>query len=349
MKVGFIGGSGHHYLRGLLSDPEAAVGLSVAVAGDGHDEAASRTFVNTLERIEPKLTATWFDNGEAMLDQFRPDLVSVGGVYGFNGDWNARTLSRGIPTVTDKPAASTWAQLDRLRALCAADTSRVLLTEFDFHARRDFRAARACVLDGRIGEIVLVTAQKSYRFGQRPAWYADRAAYGGLVLWIASHGIDAVEFVTGRRITSCTGQGGNISRPDYGTSEDHVAIVAGLDNGGTAIVHADFGRPPAAPSHGDDRLRVVGSAGVVEVRDGVCRLTTTDVPETDVTASVDELPMHQALLEAALTPSPTSLFSTAHTLQTASLLLRIRDAVDQRQWLAVEWFNLKTDLRPASG
>ena len=36
MKIGFIGGSGHHYLRRLLSDPDHA-DTAFAVAGDGHD------------------------------------------------------------------------------------------------------------------------------------------------------------------------------------------------------------------------------------------------------------------------------------------------------------------------
>ena len=331
MRIGFIGGSGHHYLRHLLADPAHAA-VTVAVAGDGHDPAAAAAaaFAQSLRAVRPDLV--WFDDGVQLLDRFRPDLASVGAVYGYNGDWNARTLERDIPTVTDKPAAATWPQLDRLRQLLAANPARVLLTEFDFRSRPEFRAARSAVADGGIGDVVLVTAQKSYRFGTRPPWYADRTAYGGTLMWVASHGLDAVGFVTGQRITRVVGRQGNVSRPAQGTMEDHVAVLAELAGGGTAVVHADFCRPAAAPTHGDDRLRAAGSRGVVEVRDGRCVLVTDDAPPIDVTDRAVVRPIHEELLSAAL-GEPSPYYSSAESLAAAELLLRAREAADAQRWV----------------
>jgi predicted dehydrogenase len=330
MKIGFIGGNGHHYLRRLLADP-AHGGVSVAVAGDGRDPAASAGLAASLRAVRPELL--WFDDGRQLLDAFRPDVLSVGAVYGYNGDWNALALERDVPTVTDKPAAATWAQLERLRGLVAAGPSRVLLTEFDFRSRPEFRAARDAVADGRIGDVVLATAQKSYRFGTRPAWYADRGAYGGTLMWVASHGLDAVGFVTGRRIARVVGRQGNVSRPQMGTMEDHVAVLAELAGGGTALVHADFCRPAAAPTHGDDRLRVAGSRGVVEVSDGRCILITHDEPPADITGGAVVRPIQEELLAAAL-GEPSPYYSTSETLAAAAMLLRAREAADGQAWTA---------------
>jgi predicted dehydrogenase len=331
VRLAFLGGSGHHYLRHLLAEP-AHADLEVAVAGDGHDAAASAGFAESIRQVRPDLS--WFDDGRQLLDRFRPDVVSVGAVYGHNGDWNGAALERGVAVVTDKPAAGTWGQLDRLRAAIAAGPSRVLLTEFDFRSRPEFRAARDAVAAGRVGDVVLVTAQKSYRFGSRPSWYADRSDYGGTLMWVASHGLDAVRFVGGRRIVRVVGRQGNVSRPDMGSMEDHVAVLAQLDGGGTAVVHADFCRPAAAPTHGDDRIRVAGSRGVVEVRDGRCVLVTHDVPMADITNAAVVRPVHHELWAAA-TGEPSPYYSTAESLAAAELLLRARDAADWQRWVDV--------------
>jgi predicted dehydrogenase len=322
MKIGFIGGSGHHYLRGALAQRGDH---DIAVGGDGHDDAASERFATALK-------AKWFADGRQLLDTFKPDVLSIGAVYAFNGDWAAEALARDIPTVTDKPIAVTWAQLDRLRELARQHPNRILLTEFDFRARPEFRAARQIVRAGRIGTPILITAQKSYRFGTRPAWYSDRDSYGGTFLWIASHAVDVIPFITGQSLVRGIGQGGNLSQPTYGSMEDHVAGLFELSGGGTALIHADFLRPAAAATHGDDRLRIAGSAGLLEISGGRCRVTTPEQGETDVTDEVSARPMHAELIDALL-GNPSELFSTTQSLESAAILLRAREAVDRGHWV----------------
>jgi predicted dehydrogenase len=320
MKIGFIGGWGHHYLRGAVGE----AGVEVAVAGDGHDEEAAR-------RLGQSLGGQWFEDGKGMLDAFRPDFVSVGTIYAFQGDWIAVALERDIPTVSDKPIAACWKQFEKLESL-TKDPSRILLTEFDFRARPEFLAARQAVRTGKIGKTVLATGQKSYRFGSRPAWYGDRSTYCGTLMWVASHAVDVIPFVTGQRLIRAIGHAGNDSRPDFGTMADHVAAMFELSGGGTALVHADFLRPAAAATHGDDRLRIAGSEGVLEVMGGRCRLITHTQPEADVTDLVQVRPIHTELL-AALQGQPSELYSTADSLATAQVLLRAREATDEGRWI----------------
>jgi predicted dehydrogenase len=94
LKLALIGGWGHHYLTAAVHD--AACGIdAVAVAGDGHDDAAARRLADQLP------AAAWFDAPEAMLDMFKPDVVSVGAVYGHNADLVALALQLDIPVVSD--------------------------------------------------------------------------------------------------------------------------------------------------------------------------------------------------------------------------------------------------------
>ena len=330
MKIGFVGGFGHHYLKGALADASSGGVIERPIAIAPSDPAMNDLPQSVLQAVGPS-EVQQFSDIAAMLDQFKPDVLSVGAIYGRNGDMIASALERGgTAVVSDKPIATTRQQLDRLREVARA---QILLTEFDFRARATFRAARQAVRDGRIGTPVLATAQKSYRFARRPDWYKDRDLYGGTMLWVASHGIDAIRFVTDRKILAAVGRGGNVSRPAFGSMEEYVTAIFELEGGGSGIVHADYFRPEKTPTHGDDRLRVAGTRGVVEVRAGRCTLLDEDGVEVDITDSVADRKMHQELL-AAIGGEASDLFSTAASLEMAEVLLCAREAADTQSWVA---------------
>ncbi len=329
MRLAIIGGWGHAYLRQLLNRPGYAFDQPVAVASDGCDSPRAKELADALGA-----PAAFFDSIDDMLDQYKPDVVNVAAVYGYAGDINAKVLARGIPVVTDKPAAATWEQLEKLKSLVgggAKDRPR-LITEFNFRCNPEFRAARDAVAAGLIGNVVMATAQKSYRFGTRPSWYGDRAAYGSTLLWVASHGIDLVHFVTGQTFTKVTGRLGNLSHPELPAMDDHCLSLFGLSGGGSAMVHADLLRPGKSATHGDDRLRVIGTAGQIEVRGGACKLTTNGAAEVDITSQATPRPAAEELF-AAVTGESGAIFSTAHSLYMAELLLHARDAADREEWV----------------
>ena len=327
MRLAFIGGFGHHYLRGLLTDASAAgeIDRPVAVAPSGPEDDRAEDLAHRLGDVR------FYPDAAKMFDHFKPQLVSVGATFGRNGDHAADALERDLPVVSDKPVAATWQQLERLRKLTSEKPSRILLTEFDFRSRPEFRAAREVVRAGRIGTPVLATAQKSYRFGSRPRWYADRALYAGTMLWIASHAIDAIWFSTGQRLIAVTGRQGNVTKPQFGTMEDHVTALFELEGGGTGVAHADYFRPDKTKTHGDDRLRVAGSEGVVEVRGGKCVLLDRDGSEQDLTNLVPTKPISQELLSATRGENH-DLYSTAASIEIAAVLLHARDAADKQEW-----------------
>ena len=65
-----------------------------------------------------------------------------------------------------------------------------------------------------------------------------------------------------------------------------------LDNGGTASLRMDYVRPETAPTHGDDRLRIAGTRGVVEHQEGggVTLVTASEKPR-----EVREVPAERSL------------------------------------------------------
>jgi predicted dehydrogenase len=326
MRLAFLGGFGHHYLRGALSDPAIKIERPVAYAASSPDDANAERLAHDAGDVR------FYKDPAELLRDYKPDVVNIGAVYGRNGDFAADFLEAGVTVVSDKPVAGTWQQLERLRKIVAAKPNAVLLTEFDFRSRATFRAARDVIKSGKIGTPVLATGQKSYRWGKRPDWYRDRASYTGTMLWIASHAIDAIYFATGRKVVAATGRQGNLSHPDYRTAEDHCVALLEYEGGMTGVAHADLLRPDKTPTHGDDRLRVAGSEGVVEVRAGRCVLLAKDGQEHDITDTVKPQPIHAEMLAAVRGQHP-DLYSTAESLEMAETLLLARDAADQQAWI----------------
>ena len=78
---------------------------------------------------------------------------------------------------------------------------------------------------------------------------------------------------------------GNKDHPDYPGFQDHAGILFEMSNGGTALINLDYLRPETAPTHGDDRLRVVGSEGVLEIKDSGKRveLISSSQEQHDIT------------------------------------------------------------------
>ena len=323
IRVAMIGGNGHHYITGAFGAiPDVRL---VAMAADGHDDRILRY------REEPYCdsSVSYFENYEDMLDAVKPDLVSVGCQPCFNAAATGAALERGIHVVSDKPIANSDDELARLKSLSAANPDCLLVTEFDMRAREVFAAARQTVQDGAVGQVVLVQAQKSYRFGNsRPDFYKSREGFPGTVVFIGSHVIDMAYWATGLRYTSVQGAQGNISKREYAGCEDHAALLFTLENGAKAVMHADYLRPAAAPTHGDDRIRIAGSKGIVEVRDERCVVMTQDRPPEEIcTTPRDHGAMAREVI-AMVRGQGSGIFSNADSLYIAAILLKAREAVD---------------------
>ena len=187
IRVASIGDAGHFYIAAGLGKIE---GLEyVAAASDGYGGA--RLLAN-----DPGIPV--YEDYRRMLDAVRPDVASLGCWYAHNGQLALECLRRGIHVFTDKPALNSWEEWQEAREICAVHPQLCFLTEFEARLNPAFRAAHDAVREGRIGRPVLASAQKSYRFGAaRPDFYRRREHFAGLVMWVASHGLDFMSWASG--------------------------------------------------------------------------------------------------------------------------------------------------------
>lgn len=261
LRVGLIGTIGH--VNYVLDGIPRLDGVELAAAAKGVPE-------DDLKRVRRhdafSDATTFYEDWREMLDREDLDIVSVCRPYPMNAEASIEALNRGLHVVSEKPVATSLADLGRLEAAVEASDAR-MTAMFGMRYVPAFQAARAAVAEGAIGRPVLATGQKSYKFGTRPDFFRQRETYGGSILWVAIHAVDFIRYVAGVEYVQVAALHGNTVKTDYPGCEDVGGILFGLDGGGTATVNLDYLRPSTAPTHGDDRLRIVGSEGVVEVTD----------------------------------------------------------------------------------
>lgn len=263
MKVCFIGGCGHwwdayEYLR--TRDDVVFCGFAPASEHEERTESIAQD-------------VPFFADYRAMLDETRPDLAVVSPVYGLTGRINIECAERGINIFSEKPIATSAEELAALRE--AVERNGVRLGAMHYlRTHPAFWLAARMVRAGVIGQVRMITAQKSYKYGTRPAWYSDRELYGGTILWVGVHAIDWVAHFSGKRFLNATAR-------SVGENPEMAALCQfTLQDGVIANVNIDFYRPSGAPTHGDDRVRCVGTDGVIEVMGGKITLTTSDSTTT---------------------------------------------------------------------
>ena len=315
MRIGIIGGYGHESIR-LLP------GVKLAWACDGFDQQA-------LRRAEAAGGHKTYPDMDSLLEDFCPDLVYIGSAYALNGSLAIRALERGFDVVSEKPLAVDKVVFDQLGLLTASGERR-LIGEFTMRWMEPFQRARELIRSGAIGQPVIIQAQKTYKFGAyRPEFYKERRLFGGIIPWVAVHAIDFAAWCTGLRYESVRAMHGNRCFPEFAEMEDHAIMQFQMTGGVPCLITSDFLRPSGASSHSDDRLRVTGSEGVLEIRNREIFLSDAhkEYHWLCETEPLTRAKLAEVMVKAAL-GHPDSEITTQECLHVTAAALAARDAAD---------------------
>jgi predicted dehydrogenase len=257
LRLGMVGLLGHagEILTPLPHIPDVEL-VAVAEADAGE-----------LEKIKKRPVAAkakFYSDYRRMLDAEQLDVV---GVCTSNGDRAKSVIAvaeRGLPLIAEKPLALHRADFEKAKKAVTKSGKPIWLI-LPLRYEPQYLAMRQMVKDGVVGEVGMVSSQKSYKAGVRPKWMKERESYGSTILWIGIHMFDLMRWTTGRDFTEVFSYQAQIAAPPgIGQMENTTTTILKMDNGGTASLHMDYYRSEAAPTHGDDRVRIAGSKGVIE-------------------------------------------------------------------------------------
>lgn len=280
MKLGLIGLKGHQ--SRVLDGAVELGGVQVVGIADNNEEKIA----STKRRYASLMAdAPVFEDWRRLLDHSTMDVCCVCDENGVRFDQLAALTDLGVHIVTEKPLTTTLADLEKLQQMRAGADGRLTMLLTMRHEAPYVRA-RQLVQAGVIGTPALVTSQKSYRLETRPDWFRSFDRLGGTIPYIGIHAVDLMSWVTGLDYTHVAGfQGKQGKRDIMGDAESQASLLLQMSNGASATARLDYLRPQTAPTHGDDRLRIAGTEGVLEIGpDKKIWLTTTEEPLREIEA-----------------------------------------------------------------
>lgn len=323
MRMGMIGLKGHQNV--VLNGARELGGFEVVAVA--HDDPGDIERLKSEEPIAKNAMA--FANATQLLEHSMIDVCCVCDENGGRVDNLIALAQRNIHIVTEKPLTVTLDELNRLREALSKSTSKLTMLLTMRHEAK-YVTMRRLVQEGAVGTVCLATAQKSYRLGQRADWQKSRASLGGIIPFIGIHALDLIRWTTGQEFTHVAAFHANLGKPQMRETEDHASVLVRLKNGGSATARLDYLRPDTAPTHGDDRLRIAGSDGVLEALSWENELQLVTTAREPQRIPLDKAKnLFVAFVEALRVNQPPPI-STDDCLRITEIVLRARDAADQQ-------------------
>ncbi|HOB16656.1 MAG TPA: Gfo/Idh/MocA family oxidoreductase [Defluviitoga sp.] len=284
MKLCIVGSSGHYHY--VLNPLRVNRYLNVDIVGISAGSKGERIDKVYKEVVDLGYKPEIYEDYREMFDKLKPDIAVVNCFFGDLASVSIEALKRGINVFTEKPVATTFEDLEKLKQTYFSSKS-VFVAMFGIRYKPWFLTAYNYVKNGSIGEIRLLNAQKSYKLGERDEFYKSRKTYGGTIPWVGSHGIDWIRWFSNQEFLSVYASHSKKHNKGHGDLEVSALCHFNLTNEVLASLTIDYFRPNNAPTHDDDRLRVVGTKGIIEVINSKVLLIDDQIP------GVREVPLEQ--------------------------------------------------------
>ncbi len=221
------------------------------------------TFINRFPQAKPAPSL------ETILDDPEIHLVAAAAIPSERGALGIRVMEAGKDYFTDKTPFTSLDQLAKARETVTR-TGRKYMVYYSERLHVECAVfAGELIAGGAIGRVLQVIGVGPHRLSHsaRPAWFFERARYGGILCDIGSHHIEQFLYYTGATDATVTeAVVANYAHPEYPELEDygHANLIA--DNGATNHFRVDWFTPDGLRTWGDGRTIIMGTAGYIELR-----------------------------------------------------------------------------------
>jgi len=239
VRVGVIGagamGANHARVFGSLPDAEL-----VAVADSDGDR---------LDALSPGRPLRAYRDYLRLLEEERPDAVSVAVPTRLHAEVALACIERGVPVLVEKPLAASVDEGERLRS--AAESRGVPLMVG--HVERFNPAVQELARRLRAGDLGRVYQAGARRLGP----FFPRARDVGVAYDLATHDIDALRLLLGCEVEQVQAEAVRGVRTEF---EDTLAGLLRFEDGALAVLEASWLSPVKVR-----QLSVVGERGMCTV------------------------------------------------------------------------------------
>ena len=324
MKIVLIGSTGHakYVVNGLKDNYEDQI---VGITPGSEGEKVDSLYKKLTKDYEIKK----YDNYKNMLDEIKPDVAAVACHFGDHADAAIEVLKRDIDLFVEKPIATTLSKLEEVKTAHEKSEAK-LAAMFGIRYKPWFLTAYKYIKEGAIGEVRLMNAQKSYRLGQRADFYKKRESYGGTIPWVGSHAIDWMQWLSGKDFKSVYASHSTKANQNHGELEVSALCHFNFEDEVFGSVNIDYLRPQNATSHDDDRIRIAGDKGVIEVLKEKVYLINDQLEGNRELPLVEKKEIFADFLEA-LKDKGECMISAEESFRVTEAALRARESADQKR------------------
>ncbi|HEX2855822.1 MAG TPA: Gfo/Idh/MocA family oxidoreductase [Opitutaceae bacterium] len=196
-------------------------------------------------------------------------LLAAAAVPCDRGPLGCRVMEAGKDYFTDKTPFTSLSQLDHAKAVVAR-TGRKYAVYFSERLHVESAMfATDLVQQGAIGRVLQVIGLGPHRLGKagRPAWFFEKAKFGGILCDIGSHQFE--QFLTFAGATDATvtqAAVANFANEDKPEFEDFGEASLLGNNGTSNYIRVDWFTPDGLSTWGDGRTIIMGTKGTIELR-----------------------------------------------------------------------------------
>ena len=196
-------------------------------------------------------------------------LVIAAAVPNLRGPIGIAVMQHGKDYFTDKTPFTTLDQLEQAQQVCVQTHRKYAVCYSERLQNESAEYAAELIRDGVIGEVVQVLGIGPHRLSKssRPAWFFDKARYGGILCDIGSHQAEQYLTYTGAASAVVTmARVGNHANPDVPGLEDFGEFSLLGANGTSGYFRMDWFTPDGLRTWGDGRTTILGTRGFIECR-----------------------------------------------------------------------------------
>lgn len=253
-------GLDHAHIYGMTQAVQRGGGKLVAVYGSDPKQVAD---------FRAKFGDVKVARSEAeILEDKSIQLIAGAPIPDLRAPLGVRAMRAGKDYLADKPGIVTLEQLEEVRRTVAATGRKFAIMYSERLEVRSAVYAGELIKQGAIGKVIQTINLGPHRVNapSRPAWFWDKARFGGILTDIGSHQADQFLYYTNStKARVIASQTGNLAHPQHPQFEDFGdMMIAG--NGGTGYVRVDWYTPDGLSTWGDGRLFVLGTEGYIELR-----------------------------------------------------------------------------------
>jgi len=196
-------------------------------------------------------------------------LVAAAAVTSERGPFGCAVMEAGRDYFSDKAPFTTLEQLEQARAVVARTGRKYMVYYSERLHNESAMFATDLVAQGAVGRVIQVINLAPHRLNKatRPAWFFERAKYGGILCDLGSHQFEQYLAYSGATDATVTRAAvGNFGNPDKPELEDFGETCLVGNNGTLDYVRVDWFTPDGVGAFGDGRTFILGTTGTIELR-----------------------------------------------------------------------------------